>query len=137
MQSQASPFMAAKRLSKELETYQEEGENEIFLYLRPVDEADLLLWEAVLKGPVGTPYEGKFTKSRSRSPVGSFHAVNLMWQQVDFGTLLLKSRRPTLMRRRPSNSRLKSCTRISNSTQARSVCRSWMTIGVRLGVSRP
>ncbi|CDM31758.1 hypothetical protein DTO013E5_1983 [Penicillium roqueforti] len=58
MQSQASPFMAAKRLSKELETYQEEGENEIFLYLRPVDEADLLLWEAVLKGPVGTPYEG-------------------------------------------------------------------------------
>ena len=65
MKSQVS---AIGRLGRELETYQEEGENEIFLYLRPVDEADLLHWEAVLKGPVGTPYEGKFTKSSSPRP---------------------------------------------------------------------
>jgi peroxin-4 len=49
---------------KELKAYNKEGENETFLYLRPINDEDLLHWEAVLKGPAASPYEGKF-KSKS------------------------------------------------------------------------
>lgn len=67
MASKRRGIDAKSRLMKELRASQEEGENEIFLYLRPVDDADLLHWEAVLKGTTGSPYEGKFTKSNSPS----------------------------------------------------------------------
>ncbi|KAJ5192300.1 hypothetical protein N7449_008442 [Penicillium cf. viridicatum] len=58
MQSAASsPATALSRLRKELKASIKEPENETYLYLRPVEEDDLLLWEAVLKGPDDTPYE--------------------------------------------------------------------------------
>ena len=46
-----------QRLMTELMSCQEE--NDTYLYLRLVNDEDLLRWEAVLKGPNGTPYEGK------------------------------------------------------------------------------
>ncbi|KAJ5519973.1 hypothetical protein N7463_000426 [Penicillium fimorum] len=58
MASQSSSITASRRLMTEFKKYKKEGENETFLYLRPVDEDDLLRWEAVLKGPDGSPYEG-------------------------------------------------------------------------------
>ncbi|KXG46214.1 Ubiquitin-conjugating enzyme, E2 [Penicillium griseofulvum] len=45
-----------QRLMTELMSCQEE--NDTYLYLRLVNDEDLLRWEAVLKGPNGTPYEG-------------------------------------------------------------------------------
>lgn len=51
-----------KRLGDEIRAY-DNVENETFLFLRPVNDEDLLHWEAVLKGPAGSAYEGKATKS--------------------------------------------------------------------------
>jgi peroxin-4 len=47
-----------QRLICELKEYHKTP-NESLLHLGPVDEEDLLHWEAVLKGVDGTPYEGK------------------------------------------------------------------------------
>lgn len=47
-----------QRLIRELKEYHKTP-NESLLHLGPVDEEDLLHWEAVLKGVNGTPYEGK------------------------------------------------------------------------------
>ena len=47
-----------QRLIRELKEYHKTP-NESLLHLGPVDEEDLLHWEAVLKGVDGTPYEGK------------------------------------------------------------------------------
>ncbi|CAI7616154.1 unnamed protein product [Penicillium glandicola] len=58
MESQGSLITAPGRLIKELKIYKKQGENGTFLFLRPVDEDDLLHWEAVLKGPDGSAYEG-------------------------------------------------------------------------------
>ncbi|GLA02229.1 hypothetical protein AnigIFM60653_001631 [Aspergillus niger] len=44
------------RLLRELKDYTN-SPNEALLHLGPVDEDDLLHWEAVLKGVPGTPYE--------------------------------------------------------------------------------
>ncbi|EHA22220.1 hypothetical protein CBS63078_7847 [Aspergillus niger] len=44
------------RLLRELKDYTN-SPNEALLHLGPVDEDDLLHWEAVLKGVQGTPYE--------------------------------------------------------------------------------
>jgi peroxin-4 len=60
---------------KELKAYNKEGENETFLYLRPVNDEDLLHWEAVLKGPAASPYEGKF-KPKSKSLPEPFSQSN-------------------------------------------------------------
>ena len=46
-----------QRLLHELKGYTK-SPNEALLHLGPVDEDDLLHWEAVLKGVKGTPYEG-------------------------------------------------------------------------------
>lgn len=46
-----------QRLLRELKDYTK-SPNEALLHLGPVDEDDLLHWEAVLKGVKGTPYEG-------------------------------------------------------------------------------
>lgn len=46
-----------QRLLKELKEYSK-SPNEALLHLGPIDEDDLLHWEAVLKGVKGTPYEG-------------------------------------------------------------------------------
>lgn len=94
---------AMKRLSDEMRTYHN-VENKTFLYLRPINADDMLLWEAVLKGPDDTPYEGKFTNPNF--PVVAI-PVNLTRQQVDFGTLALQSRHNTPTSRRPSTSRLR------------------------------
>ncbi|KAJ5584617.1 uncharacterized protein N7459_004417 [Penicillium hispanicum] len=47
-----------QRLLRELKEYSK-SPNEVLLHLGPVDEEDLLRWEAVLKGVDGSPYEGK------------------------------------------------------------------------------
>lgn len=47
-----------QRLLRELKDYAK-SPNEALLHLGPVDEDDLLHWEAVLKGVKGTPYEGE------------------------------------------------------------------------------
>jgi peroxin-4 len=47
----------AQRLLRELKDYAK-SPNEALLHLGPVDDEDLLRWEAVLKGVNGTPYEG-------------------------------------------------------------------------------
>ncbi|KAJ5154707.1 Ubiquitin-conjugating enzyme E2 [Penicillium coprophilum] len=57
MEFQSSSIDTTKRLVKELNNYRKQG-NEALLYLRPINDEDLLHWEAVLKGPEGTPYEG-------------------------------------------------------------------------------
>lgn len=46
-----------QRLLRELKDYSK-SPNEALLHLGPVDEENLLTWEAVLKGVPGTPYEG-------------------------------------------------------------------------------
>lgn len=84
----SSPATALSRLRKELKASIKEPENETYLYLRPVEEDDLLLWEAVLKGPDDTPYESKFTNPNF--PVTAI-PVSLTRQQVDFGALALQS----------------------------------------------
>ncbi|KAF4152553.1 hypothetical protein CNMCM8927_003395 [Aspergillus lentulus] len=47
-----------QRLLRELKDYTK-SPNEALLHLGPVNEDDLLHWEAVLKGVKGTPYEGE------------------------------------------------------------------------------
>lgn len=49
---------ATTRLLRELKDYAK-SPNEALLHLGPVDEDDLLHWEAVLKGVPGSPYEGQ------------------------------------------------------------------------------
>ncbi|KAJ5510167.1 Ubiquitin-conjugating enzyme E2 [Penicillium expansum] len=58
MESQEFSSLTIPRLMKELKAARKEGENETSLYLRPIDHDDLLHWEAVLKGPEGSLYEG-------------------------------------------------------------------------------
>lgn len=48
---------STKRLLHELQQYRQEP-NEALLHLGPVSEAEILHWEAVLKGVRGSPYEG-------------------------------------------------------------------------------
>jgi Ubiquitin-protein ligase len=100
----SSTATALSRLRKELKASIKEPENETYLYLRPVEEDDLLLWEAVLKGPDDTPYEGKLTNPNF--PAAAI-PVNLTRQQVDFGAFALQSRQNTPRSRRPSTSRLR------------------------------
>ncbi|EYE91308.1 putative ubiquitin conjugating enzyme (UbcJ) [Aspergillus glaucus CBS 516.65] len=52
----ASPS-TTQRLLREFKDYTK-SPNEALLHLGPIDEDDLLHWEAVLKGVKGTPYEG-------------------------------------------------------------------------------
>lgn len=54
----APPKATSQRLLRELKDYAS-SPNEALLHLGPVDEDDLLQWEAVLKGVPGTPYEGE------------------------------------------------------------------------------
>lgn len=51
-----------QRLLRELKDYSK-SPNEALLHLGPVDEENLLTWEAVLKGVDGTPYEGIYLPS--------------------------------------------------------------------------
>jgi hypothetical protein len=51
-----------QRLLRELKDYTK-SPNEALLHLGPVEEDDLLHWEAVLKGVKGTPYEGELLRS--------------------------------------------------------------------------
>ncbi|PYH89497.1 UBC-like protein [Aspergillus ellipticus CBS 707.79] len=55
------------RLLRELKDYTN-SPNEALLHLGPVDEDDLLHWEAVLKGVKGTPYEGGLWSLRIQIP---------------------------------------------------------------------
>ncbi|KAJ5819929.1 hypothetical protein N7474_005520 [Penicillium riverlandense] len=57
MSSSAPSSSTTQRLLRELKDYTK-SPNEALLHLGPVDEEDLLHWEAVLKGVAGTPYEG-------------------------------------------------------------------------------
>lgn len=53
-----------QRLLRELKEYSK-NPNEALLHLGPVNDDDLLHWEAVLKGVKGTPYEGELAASHS------------------------------------------------------------------------
>ncbi|CAL5866411.1 uncharacterized protein PFLUO_LOCUS619 [Penicillium psychrofluorescens] len=57
MSSSAPSSSTTQRLLRELKDYTK-SPNEALLHLGPVDEENLLNWEAVLKGVAGTPYEG-------------------------------------------------------------------------------
>lgn len=59
-----------QRLLRELKDYAK-SPNEALLHLGPVDDEDLLRWEAVLKGVNGTPYEGM-----RRGPTHTGHVPN-------------------------------------------------------------
>ncbi|OGE49598.1 hypothetical protein PENARI_c020G11852 [Penicillium arizonense] len=54
--SQGPSGNTTQRLIRELKDYSK-SPNEALLHLGPVDDEDLLHWEAVLKGVNGTPYE--------------------------------------------------------------------------------
>ncbi|ODH47119.1 hypothetical protein GX48_06773 [Paracoccidioides brasiliensis] len=56
MAQQPSSASTTKRLIRELSDYQK-SPNEALLHLGPINDIDLLRWEAVLKGVNGTPYE--------------------------------------------------------------------------------
>ena len=58
MSSSTPSSNTTQRLLRELKDYTK-SPNEALLHLGPVDEEDLLHWEAVLKGVPGTPYEGR------------------------------------------------------------------------------
>lgn len=58
-----------QRLLKELKEYSK-SPNEALLHLGPVDEDDLLHWEAVLKGVRGTPYEGAISPYPTSNSIG-------------------------------------------------------------------
>lgn len=53
----APSSQTTQRLLRELKDIAK-SPNEALLHLGPVDEEDLLRWEAVLKGVNGSPYEG-------------------------------------------------------------------------------
>ena len=58
----APSSQTTQRLLRELKDYAK-SPNEALLHLGPVDEEDLLRWEAVLKGVNGSPYEGMFVRN--------------------------------------------------------------------------
>ncbi|KAK2744821.1 hypothetical protein FQN57_004145 [Myotisia sp. PD_48] len=55
--SQPAPASTTKRLLQELKQYST-SPNECLLHLGPVNDDDILHWEAVMKGVPGTPYQG-------------------------------------------------------------------------------
>jgi peroxin-4 len=58
----ASSRSTTQRLLKELQEYAS-NPDEALLHLGPVNDDDLLHWEAILKGVNGTPYEGELPSS--------------------------------------------------------------------------
>lgn len=77
-----------QRLLRELKDYTK-SPNEALLHLGPVDEDDLLHWEAVLKGVKGTPYEGT-------SPIYLPVCLQIKAKQV-----LTRKRRPLVLNHHP------------------------------------
>ena len=65
--TQPTGSSATKRLLHELHTHSESGPHPFLLELGPVSDAQLLRWEAVMKGLPGTAYEGVPTPPSSRS----------------------------------------------------------------------
>jgi len=63
----ASTPPTTQRLLRELKEYSS-SPNEALLHLGPVNDDDLLTWEAVLKGVKGTPYEGGLWRLRILIP---------------------------------------------------------------------
>ncbi|KAJ5970514.1 Peroxin 4 [Penicillium vulpinum] len=83
---------AMKRLGDELKE-NDNVENDTFLYLRPVDDDDLLRWEAVLKGPNGSPYEGglwhlniKIPPTYPYAPPTIHFTTKIVHPNIDFDT---------------------------------------------------
>ncbi|KAI9833505.1 MAG: hypothetical protein M1819_003664 [Sarea resinae] len=66
--SSSSPQGAVKRLLQELKLYAQDPNSDVLLHLGPVSEDQLLHWEAVLKGPSASPYEGGLWKLAIRIP---------------------------------------------------------------------
>lgn len=60
MAQQSPSASTTKRLIRELNDYAK-SPNEALLHLGPINDTDLLRWEAVLKGIKGTPYEGMYS----------------------------------------------------------------------------
>jgi peroxin-4 len=70
----AAPKPTSQRLLRELKDYAR-APNEALLHLGPVDEDDLLQWEAVLKGVPGTPYEGEQHQTLRGAPAALKHRL--------------------------------------------------------------
>lgn len=68
-----TPKTATQRLLKELKDYPN-NPNEALLHLGPVNDDDLMQWEAVLKGVNGTPYEGGLWQLHIQVPSNYPHA---------------------------------------------------------------
>lgn len=64
------------RLLRELKDYTN-SPNEALLHLGPVDEDDLLHWEAVLKGVPGTPYESTLPSPSPHTYIHSITPTNI------------------------------------------------------------
>ncbi|KAF2646187.1 ubiquitin-conjugating enzyme E2 [Massarina eburnea CBS 473.64] len=67
MASSSRNVTPTKRLLTELQTYQSDP-NEALLELGPVDDDVLLHWRAVMKGVIGTAYEGGLWELSIRIP---------------------------------------------------------------------
>ncbi|KAJ5306011.1 Ubiquitin-conjugating enzyme E2 pex4 [Penicillium antarcticum] len=65
-----------QRLIRELKDYSK-SPNEALLHLGPVDDEDLLRWEAVLKGVNGTPYEGESHSIFNPQPVPKSYSLSI------------------------------------------------------------
>ena len=97
----ASPM---KRLMTELQTYQSDP-NEALLELGPADD-DVMHWRAVMKGVVGTAYEGTFALQSSMQVAISQGAFTVHPENVGIMTNIryrrpLASRHPHLQRISP------------------------------------
>lgn len=103
---------AIRRLSKELQSNAKDP-NPALDYLLPVDDSNLLLWKARLRGTPDTPYQGM-------SLLNPPHFTQLTFQTAN-GTSPSRSPRPTLSILPRSNSPLKYAIPISTLTLARSV----------------
>jgi hypothetical protein len=112
-----------QRLLRELKDYAK-SPNEALLHLGPVDDEDLLRWEAVLKGVNGTPYEGMRRGSHyllSHPTPAGFQLTSYNSHQAASGTSESQSHQIIPSHRRQFTSPRGYLTQTSPSRPARSV----------------
>jgi peroxin-4 len=85
-----------QRLIRELKDYSK-SPNEALLHLGPVDDEDLLRWEAVLKGVNGTPYEGELPGTTPRSALPALKQFTATFHPYPFLPLPLRPKLAPLL----------------------------------------